>query len=220
MNGPQDVGGQHGFGPIAPEPAEPVFHADWERRALALTLAAGAFGAWTLDESRHARESLPPADYYRASYYEIWITALERLLVRHGFVSEAELASGHAAAPAPTPKHVLRAGDVAPALARGATTARDPGGTERRFDVGDPVRARLIHPEGHTRLPRYVRGRPGRIVAVQGCHVFPDSHAHGGGEAPQWLYGVVFDGRALWGGDADPHMSVTVDAWESYLDPA
>ena len=77
MNGPQDLGGQMGFGVVAPEKGEPVFHADWEKRALGVTLAAGAMGAWTLDESRHARESLHPADYYASSYYEIWIEALE-----------------------------------------------------------------------------------------------------------------------------------------------
>ncbi|TIM18145.1 MAG: nitrile hydratase subunit beta, partial [Mesorhizobium sp.] len=80
MNGPQDLGGQMGFGPVAPEKDEPYFHADWERRALGVTLCAGAMGAWNIDESRHARESLHPADYYASSYYEIWIKALETLL--------------------------------------------------------------------------------------------------------------------------------------------
>ena len=103
MNGPQDLGGQVGFGPVAPEPDEPVFHADWERRALALTVAAGAMGHWTIDETRHARESLHPADYYASSYYAIWTKALERLLVRHGFVTEAELAAGRALAPGTRP---------------------------------------------------------------------------------------------------------------------
>ena len=95
MNGPQDLGGQMGFGPVAPEKNEPIFHADWEKRALGLTLCAGAMGAWTLDETRFTRESLHPADYYASSYYGIWTKALERLLLRHGFVDESELAEGH-----------------------------------------------------------------------------------------------------------------------------
>ncbi len=77
MNGPHDLGGQMGFGPVAPEKDEPCFHAEWEKRALGLTLSSGAFGAWTIDESRHARENIPPADYLSASYYEIWTRALE-----------------------------------------------------------------------------------------------------------------------------------------------
>ena len=92
MNGPQDLGGAMGFGPVAPETNEPLFHAPWEERALGLTLCAGALGRWSLDESRHARESLPPAVYYNASYYEIWIRALEQLMLERGLVSAAELA--------------------------------------------------------------------------------------------------------------------------------
>ena len=103
MNGPQDLGGQMGFGPVAPEKDEPYFHAAWERRALGVTLTAGAMGAWNIDESRHARESLHPAVYYSSSYYQIWIKALEVLLKRHGFVSERDLTEGRAIDPARLP---------------------------------------------------------------------------------------------------------------------
>lgn len=219
MNGPQDLGGQMGFGPVAPEVDEPVFHAGWEKRALGLTLAAGAMGAWSIDESRHARETLPPAVYYASSYYEIWIRALERLLVRHGFVSEAELAGGPPA-PGATPKRVLAAADVPAAIARGGPCDRDPGGRAPAFAAGDAVRTLVIHPAGHTRLPRYARGKHGRIEAVQGFFVLPDSNAHGRGEAPEWVYTLVFDGPELWGRDADPASRVSIDAWESYLEPA
>ena len=90
MNGPHDLGGQMGFGPVSPEVDEPYFHAEWEKRALGLTLSGGALGAWTIDESRHARENIPPAAYLSASYYEIWIRALEVLLERHGFGTVAQ----------------------------------------------------------------------------------------------------------------------------------
>lgn len=219
MNGPQDLGGQMGFGPVAPETDEPYFHAEWERRALGVTLCAGAMGAWTIDESRHARESLHPADYYASSYYEIWIKALETLLKRHGFVTADELAAGHVLAEGARPKRVLKAADVPAVLARGGPCGR-PVTAPPRFKVGDRVRTVNIHPAGHTRLPRYARGKAGVIDAVRDGYVFPDTNAHGRGEEPQRVYTVLFDGRELWGEGSDPTLTVSVDAWESYLEPA
>lgn len=217
MNGPHDLGGTMGFGPVMPEPELVIFHGDWEKRALGVTLAAGALGCWTLDESRHARESLPWPVYLGTDYYTIWIAALEKLLTRHGLLSEAELSTGRAGLATPHPKR-LSPEKVAPALARGGPCDR-PVATPARFASGQPVRARNIHPEGHTRLPRYVRGHCGVVEAVRGGFVFPDTNAHGAGEAPQWLYTVRFDGRTLWGEDAEPGLTVSIDAWESYLEP-
>ena len=217
MNGPQDLGGQMGFGPVAPERDEPYFHAEWEKRALGLTLCAGALGAWNIDESRHARESLHPADYYSSNYYQIWIKALEVLLLRHGFVSERDLAAGQGLdAPAP-PKRVLKADAVPATLARGGPCDR-PVGQPALFKEGDRVRTRNMNPTGHTRLPRYARGKVGTIDAVRGGFVLPDTNAHGQGENPEWVYTVVFDGREIWGDDADPTLTVSIDAWERYLD--
>jgi nitrile hydratase subunit beta len=219
VNGPQDLGGAHGFGPVVPEADEPVFHAEWERRVLALTLAAGAAGSWNLDQARFARESIPPARYLASSYYEIWLAGLERLLVEGGMVTAGELDSGRADGPAPPGGRRLTAADVPRALtSRRGSTAR-PATTEARFGPGAVVRARVMHPTGHTRLPRYVRGRTGVVEAEHGCHVFPDHHARGLGEDPQWLYTVVFDGRELWGADTDPTVTVSVDAFEPYLEP-
>jgi nitrile hydratase subunit beta len=219
VNGAQDLGGAMGFGPIDPEPNEPPFHAGWERRALAVTLAMGATGTWTIDESRHARESLHPADYLASSYYEIWIKGLERLLARHGLVEGRELQAGRALAPAVPVKRVLKAEEVAPALARGSQADRPPR-DPARFAVGDPVVTRNIHPTGHTRLPRYARGKRGVVERVHGVHVFADASAHGKGEKPQWLYTVRFAGPELWGEDGDPTLAVSIDAWDSYLEPA
>lgn len=219
MNGPHDLGGQMGFGPVAPELDEPVFHAGWERRALGITIATGAFGAWTLDESRHARESLHPAIYYTSSYYEIWIRALETLLERHGFVADDERAAGHKIWPGVKPIRVLASADVAAVLARGARCDRAVA-TPPIFKAGDRVRTINEHPEGHTRLPRYARGKFGVIEAVREGFVFPDTNAHGKGENPQHVYTVCFDGRELWGQAADPALTVSIDAWESYLEPA
>ncbi|MGD9987275.1 nitrile hydratase subunit beta [Pseudonocardia sp.] len=217
MNGAADLGGMMGFGPVVPEPEGELFHADWERRVLALTLAAGATGRWTIDESRHVRESLPPAEYLTSSYYAIWLRGLENLLVAHGLVTRDELAAGRATGPG-EPTRVLRAADVAAALAVGTPYTRDTA-TPARFTVGDRVRTRTMHPRGHTRLPRYARGHLATVVAVHGAHVLPDRNAHGAGEAPEPLYTVRFDARELWGEDADPASTVDIDVWESYLEP-
>lgn len=219
MNGPQDLGGQMGFGPVAPEKDEPYFHAEWEKRALGVTLSAGALGAWNIDESRHARESLHPAIYYSSSYYEIWIRALEVLLKRHGFVSEADLTAGEAVDMAATPKRVLKAGDVPAVLAKGGPCDREVAAPPK-FKAGDRVSTKNVNPTGHTRLPRHARNKKGVVEAVRDGFVFPDSNAHGQGENPQWVYTVVFDGRDIWGEDADPTLTVSIDAWESYLEPA
>lgn len=219
MNGPQDIGGMHGFGPIPIEADEPLFHAAWERRALGLTVAMGASGMWNIDTSRHARESLAPAEYYASSYYEIWTKGVERLVTRLGLVSEAELKAG-AALEAPAPiKRVLKASEVEAALKRGSPTDREPS-QPARFQVGDAVTTRVMNPVGHTRLPRYARGKSGVVEMVHGAHVFPDTNAHGDGEQPQWLYNVRFSGRELWGEEADADLIVSIDAWESYLEPA
>jgi nitrile hydratase beta subunit len=219
MNGPQDLGGQMGFGPVAPEVNEPLFHAEWEKRALGVTISAGAMGAWTIDESRHARESLHPADYYASTYYEIWIKALETLLKRHKFVTAEELAAREVKTPPATPKRVLKAAEVPAVLARGAPCDR-PVNTPAKFRAGDRVRTKNFNPEGHTRLPRYARGKLGVVEAVRECFVLPDTNAHGDGEKPERVYTVVFDGPEIWGEGSDPTLTVSIDAWESYLEPA
>ncbi len=219
MNGAQDLGGMMGFGAVIPEDDEPLFHDAWEKRAFALTLAMGATGTWTLDASRHARETLPPAQYLSSSYYQIWLAGLEKLCLTNGLISEDELSEGHALQPPAPVKRKLMADQVAPALAKGGPVDR-PAETTARFKAGDQVIAKNMHPEGHTRIPRYVRGHHGVIEAVHGVHVFPDSNAHGKGEKPAWLYGVAFKASDLWGPDADPGLTVRVDLWEPYLDHA
>ena len=219
MNGAQDMGGLHGFGPVEPEPNEPPFHAEWEKRALALTLAMGMPGGWNIDMSRSARESIPPAEYLSKSYYEIWIAGLEKLMAERGLVSSDEIDAGHALQPPKPVKKILNKSDVAQVLYRGGPTERE-AMAPARFAPGDKVRAKNMHPLTHTRLPRYVRGHVGMVEHVRGCHVFPDSNATGAGENPQWLYTVQFSGPELWGPDSDPTVSVSVDAWEPYLESA
>ncbi|WP_419897289.1 nitrile hydratase subunit beta [Roseomonas sp. USHLN139] len=215
MNGAQDLGGMMGFGRVIPEPEAEIFHGEWEKRALAVTLAAGALGRWNIDISRHARETLPPGEYLTSSYYEIWVKGLEKLLLQAGLVTPDEIRDGRAQGPG-QPVTPLAAGQVDAALARGTPYDR-PATAPARFAVGERVRTRRFNTAHHTRLPRYARGREGVVEAVRGVFVFPDSHAHGGGEAPQWLYTLRFTGEELWGEGADPTLEVSIDAWESYL---
>ncbi len=217
MNGAQDLGGMMGFGPVLAEPDEPVFHVDWEKRVLALTLAAGALGEWNIDMSRHARESLHPVDYLSSSYYEVWLAGLEKLLVAHGLATPGELAEGRALGRSKSTRSPFAAEAVAKALAEGTRYDRSQT-SPARFSVSQHVRALNVHPSGHTRLPRYVRGRRGQIEKVHGVFVFPDANASGLGETPQWLYSVRFSGAELWGDDGDRNANVSVDAWESLLD--
>ena len=221
MNGVHDLGGTQGFGPVLPETDEPLFHALWERRALALTLAMGATGQWNIDMSRSRRESLPPAQYLGSSYYEIWLAGLQALMLERGMATTSELAGGELEQPGLPVPQVLQPQQVAPALARGSPTLRAAASTAR-FRPGERVRALNMHPMGHTRLPRYVRGHTGVVTLVHGTHVFADRHAQGllppFDQRPEWLYTVVFEGRTLWGTQAQAGLQVSVDAWEPYLE--
>jgi nitrile hydratase beta subunit len=219
MNGVHDMGGMHGMGPIVYERNEPVFHTRWEARAFALTLAMGAWRKWNIDASRHSREVIPPAEYLRMSYYEKWIAGLIELSVKSGLVTRAEIASGSPAQDSPAATPPLTAGKVASTLAKGGPASRNVA-VEPRFQVGQRVRARNIHPVGHTRLPRYARGKLGAIDRDHGVHVFPDSNAHFLGENPQHVYSVRFAARELWGEQAAPRYAVYIDLWDDHLDPA
>ena len=217
MNGPQDMGGQAGFGPIAPEPNEPWFHSEWERRAFALALAMGMTGSWNIDISRHARERLPAMQYWSSSYYEIWIAGLMTLMTEAGLVSKDEIASGHASTP---PKPVARVASAAmiPAILQKGGPSSRASNLNASFKIGEKIRIRNISTEGYTRLPRYARGKAGEIISIHGTHVLPDSSAHRLGDNPQWLYTVRFTAKELWGHDNKDH--VMLDLWEPYLEPA
>jgi nitrile hydratase len=216
VNGAHDMGGMHGLGPVAPEPDPPVFHHDWEARVHALTIASPTRG--NIDRGRHQRELIPGPEYLRLTYYEKWLTGLEALLLADGLVTPEELASGRAdpAQPKFTPR--LKSEDVTLALTHASSfrrTAAPPA-----FAIGDRVRTRNLNPGGHTRLPRYARGREGVVVLSHGAHVLPDSNAHGRGEAPCPLHTVRFTARELWGPEANGHDTVSLDLWEVYLEPA
>lgn len=218
MNGPQDLGGRHGFGAVVPEDETEIFHADWERKVLGITLACGALGHWNIDVSRHARESLPPAVYLSSSYYKIWLLGLTKLLQTAGELTPEEVSQGQKLAPGLRPERRLPAEKVPGVLSAGGPANRD--GPAPRYAVGDRVRLRNHQPAGHTRLPGYARGATGVIEAQHGCHVYPDSNAQGHGEAPCPLYTVAIAASELFGDSAEPGVTVSIDAWEPYLDRA
>jgi nitrile hydratase subunit beta len=209
------MGGEQNFGPVVVEPDEPPFHHDWERRVFGITLAMGAARLWNLDQSRFARESLPPAQYLASTYYEIWFAGVTKLMIERGLIQPGEAREGRSRVRPVPLASALTAERVPEALTRRRATRRDPT-TAASFRVGDKVRTRNINPPAHTRLPRYCRDKPGTIVRVHGVHVFPDTNAGGQGEQPQWLYGVRFEARDLWGDDTTA-SAVYVDCFEPYL---
>lgn len=217
MNSIHDMGGMHGFGPVEPEINEPVFHAPWEGRVMALYRAAGYLRLWSIDGGRAMIESLPPTTYLTASYYAKWLMGLEKSLQRAGAVGADEIEAGRSLRPARHHPPIMTTTDAA-SMRRG--NFERPSAAPARFKPGDRVRTLNLNPETHTRLPRYARDKEGVIEAVRGCHVFPDSAAIGAGENPQWLYTVVFSGRELWGAQADATLRVSIEAFEPYLAPA
>ncbi len=209
MNGVHDMGGMDGFGKVIREENEPVFHAAWEGRTIALVMSGIARSA---DEFRHAIERIPPARYLASSYYERWLAGAETLLIEHGIATREELIAKQGAATDPYP--------IANAVpARGPSPVKEKKPSSPRFAKGDRVRARNINPNGHTRLPRYARGKVGVVARDWGVFVFPDTNAHQAGTKPQHCYSVAFDARQLWGKAANSRERVFIDLWEDYLDP-
>jgi nitrile hydratase subunit beta len=223
VNGVHDIGGIDGFGPIHREPDEPVFHDEWEGRVFGMSMLGAGLPPITLDARRHQLERLPPVEYLSFSYYERWLARVEQALVETGTLAREEIDKRiqeivtQPDSPMPRCEDPERADGIASTLRAGRPAARKIR-QKPRFAIGDKIVTRNLNPHGHTRLPRYARGKRGVIVAHHGAHVFPDSNAHGLGENPQHLYTVRITSRELWGADAEPAGSVQIDLWESYLD--
>jgi nitrile hydratase beta subunit len=224
MNGVHDLGGMQDFGPVVREENEPVFHEPWEAAVVAITRASRRAGITNIDESRHGIERLEPARYLESSYYERWLEREIMLLLEKGIITEDELDSR-------TSFFAARPDAPAAAAVKGPVPEMQPAGEDPgdpykreatatpRFTPGDAVLTRRMSPRGHTRLPRYARGRRGVVDRLHGTYVFPDTNAHGLGEQPQPLYSVRFDAVELWGETAEAAETVYLDLWESYLLP-
>jgi len=207
MDGIYDLGGMAGFGPVAAEADEPTFHEPWEATAFRLNVASiSILRAYNVDEYRHAIERMDPVHYLQARYYERVLTGVATLLVEKGVVSLGELEE--------------RAGGRF-LLARPPRSNVDDGRGESskpRFSLGARVRVRDVHQPGHTRVPRYVRGRSGVVVQVAPDFTYPDANAHGLPVRREPTYHVEFAAAELWANDAEPAGSIVVDLWESYLE--
>ena len=218
MDGIHDMGGMDGFGPIPIERDEPIFHAAWEGRVWALNTALGAIGNWNIDASRYTLEQMGPALYLASSYYQRWLYRTENILVAHDMVSRAEIETP------PEQRATVKQGEplgIEEILEQRRTerSARVDADIPAQFQAGDKIRARNIHPKGHTRIPRYVRGKAGVIDRDHGVFIFPDTHAVFAGQKPQHLYSVCFTAREIWGDEASAVDKVYVDMWDDYLEP-
>ena len=220
MKGGHDLGGQQEMGPINPEPEsqEPVFHADWERRVFALTLATGMLGKWNIDESRHARERQDPLAYIQNSYYENWLEGLEKLLLEKGLVDTEELVLAANISSQATESLMVPNPEAAKKILASGTPSTMQADSQPQFRTGDNVLVRASETTGHTRVPKYAQGVIGTVVAQLGCHSFPDSNAQGVHEGKH-LYRVTFSGIDLWN-HSSTQTEVLIDLWEPYLDAA
>ena len=225
MKPPHDMGGDPSVQIIPDKPDDPKFENAWHRRILGITIAVGAMGAWSIDASRYARESLPRSDYNEFTYYEKWLGGLINLLFQKGLINKYEIQSGRVDSKAPLEwrQKVLSVKNVGAALEAGAPTRRD--GAEPIFSIGQAVCAKLPSDtvsiaHGHTRLPHYISGKSGTIIKRHGVHVLPNTNAHFLGEHPENLYAVEFKASVLWKQKSASSDTVVVDCWESYLEPA
>lgn len=221
MNGVHDMGGQHGHGRVSVERDEAVFHEAWEGRVYALMRLARRSQVFNLDEMRRAIESIPPPEYLSDSYYERWLTALEALLVEKGVAGPA---ARRFTFPDRPDKARARDSKIADRPDDRRLKPSRAAAAPPRFAPGDRVKARNVNPHHHTRLPRYVRDHEGVVESVRADHVLPDVSAHIGarGEPPPFehVYTVIFEAREIWGDDGGSKDRVTVDLWESYLEPS
>jgi nitrile hydratase beta subunit len=223
MNGIHDLGGIDGFGAVIAESDEPVFHAEWEKAVLAMVPASFAAGYFNMDQFRYGIEQMHPAHYLSSRYYERWLHAIEHHAVRTGALDPAEIEqrtsyfSAHPDAPLPVRHNPKLTRFIDKVCANGRSARREPA-APAAYAVGDRVRITDDHPYGHTRRPRYIRGRSGLIHRVRGCFPYPDTSANGEKATPEWVYTVRFEATELWGDEAaDPKGSVHIDVWEPYV---
>jgi len=212
MNGIHDMGGMHGMGPIPYEKNEPVYHAEWESRVDAISQALR--GKLT-GGNRLFIERIPAGDYLRMSYYERWYVALVERLIAARQVTPTEVASGRSVEPKSASTRAYSATEAVAVMTRTQSTRQNIT-LAPRFQVGQQVRARNINPVGHTRLPRYARGRLGIVERLRGVFPIPDA---GAGGKPQNLYLIRFPARELWGEQSAPQDAVYIDMWDDYLEP-
>jgi len=219
MDGIHDLGGREGFGPVdTSAPEDEQFHEPWEARVRGMVNAMATAPDWNIDWFRHCRELIDPADYLSRPYFDQWVQSYCAMMVVSGVATVKELASGHAAAPAPGGLRPAMTAEQARSAALGRRAFDAPVDDPPRFAPGDAVRAHAHGATGHTRLPAYVRGRAGRVERHHGAHVMPDANAVGE-KRHEHLYTVAFDAAELWPEAAGRRETVLLNLWQSYLEP-
>ena len=217
MDGIHDMGGMQGFGPIDFDPDESVFHEEWHKRVFGMGALAARMSGTNQPAFRFAIERVHPVQYLLDGYYGRWLDGTMNLLADSGVIAPGEVdarvrqAAGEDVEMPPEP--VLNK----PTYEATAAGSLRPVDTPPRFNAGDRVRVKDMHPVGHTRLPRYARGRTGTVDRLQPAQLFPDTHAHFEGENPQHVYCVGFDSADLWGDGGDP-CTVYLDVFDDYLE--
>lgn len=222
MDGIHDLGGMQGFGPVEIETDEPVFHHDWEKRVFALAMAAPFVAEFGDDQFRRQIEHIPPRQYLKSSYYELWFEGMTGLLKELDVISDEEL--NQSVMINSIPEHFdvnnqAAADELESIVAQGESQAMPQSTGRDRFRVGDLVITRDHMTSVHNRLPRYARGKPGRVIAEHGIFVFADTNSVGSGLEPQMLYGIEFQACDLWGSEAQPGDTLCLDLWDAYLGP-
>jgi nitrile hydratase subunit beta len=222
MDGVHDMGGMHGFGRVVEPGGELAYHSPWEPRVFAIQMLVGLEGLGAGPGGRPVREEMEPAHYLAASYYERWLYSAEQRLLRKGTIrpGEVEGAMERLAAGASVPEHRDAAMAERIRADLRAVDPMDAPPADARFDRGQRVRVKRMHPAGHTRCPRYVRGASGVIEGVRGADRLPDRAVYGGQVEPEPVYSVAFRSQELWGPSEEAPWTVLLDLWDSYLDPA
>lgn len=218
MDGPHDLGGKEGFGPIDVNEEEEPFHHAWEGRMWGLAKCTGA-PDWTIDWWRHVRELTDPVDYLSRPYFDSWMQTQSAAFIDSGVFTLDELISGKSATPPDAQAKVLTKAEAIEANRSQATRFDRQIETAPAFATGDRVMTAAHGHSHHTRLPAYARGRPGVIHAHHGAHVFADESARGN-EVAQHIYSVMFEARDLWPEAGERKDRVYLDLWENYLEPA
>jgi nitrile hydratase len=222
MDGVHDMGGMHGFGAVVVEGGDEVFHEAWEPRVFALYQLSNVCGLLGGPGGRVVGESMDAAHYLEASYYERWLWTAERQLEAKATIAPGEVeammarlavneAPPRAADPELAAEAVAQLREGSPAMGIAASS---------RFAPGDRVRVRRMHPDRHTRCPRYVRGAVGVVERVQGADRLPDRAEYGLPTEPQPVYAVAFFSQDLWGESDEPPWTVLLDLFDTYLEPA
>jgi nitrile hydratase subunit beta len=202
MDGMHDLGGKQGFGKVRHRLDAPAFHASWEMRVHALYSCAVQSGIFNMDEYRHAIERMEPRHYLNASYYERALTSLATLCVEKGVFTREELE---------------RRVQGSFLLANPSATGRTNAALREVFKAGDRVRVKSDTVAGHIRLPAYIRGKSGVVVAESPPYPFPDAHAHGVAARDEPTYDVRFRSEELWPNSAEPAL-IHVGVFQSYLE--